>query len=102
MYKTFESSFEAERESEKDKTKIREIKTCSNNSEIKAFTIDLKIHEVLSYIPHKIAKGNSRINICIIIYLNEYENIKFIKPNVVNVLIIPSNEVTSKEASFDI
>ena len=71
-----------------------EINDWTNNSDNTDFNQDLNIQDVLEF--NIVININGVINIktLIIIYLKEYENNKFNKPNDVKLFIIPSKEKT--------
>ena len=77
---------------EKDKSKIKDTKICTNKRERKVFIHTLKNHSEVLVIKLKKAKGLIRTKIWIIMYLREYVNKRFINPKVVKDFIIPSKE----------
>ena len=69
---------------------MRETKICKNREERNNLIQDLKIQLNLSIDKDKIAKGHININTFIIIYLREYESIRFINPKEISAFINPS------------
>ena len=70
---------------------------CINNKENKFFNQVLKNQDVESSVKLRKAKGERYTKTLTIIYLKEYENIKFTKETVNVPLINPSNEKISME-----
>lgn len=79
-------------EIEKVTSNIIGTKICKNNNERKILSHDLKIHAEFFKHRDKNAKGESKIKTLIIIYRNEYDKAKLIKPKEIKPLIIPSKE----------
>ena len=92
MYKIFEILESKLSSIEKDRRSIREINTWTNNSDRNDFIQTLKNHSELFVSKLKKANGLNNIKICIIIYLREYVNTRFINPKLIKDFIIPSNE----------
>ena len=98
-HKIFEVILELLKSNVKNINKIIEIKGWSISKEIKILNHALKNQEVEELIKVRIAKGVININTLTIIYLNEYESIKFIKLIEHKLFKIPSREKTLREES---
>lgn len=98
-HKIFEVISELLKSNVKNINKIIEIKGWSISKEIKILNHALKNQEVEELIKVRIAKGVININTLTIIYLNEYESIKFIKLIEHKLFKIPSREKTLREES---
>lgn len=77
---------------ENSKTRIKEIKTCTNNNENSVRIQDLKNQTVEELTNDNNAKGERSTSNFIKIYLIEYENSKLINPMEKKLFSIPSNE----------
>lgn len=91
-YKSLENNGDEDVSIENDSNKTSAVKICTKRREIKFLIQTLKNHSEELDIKHKIANGEMSTKICIIIYLNELLNIKFIKPKDVKDFTIPSKE----------
>ena len=78
IYNIFENK-PSEKLIEKTINSTKEINTCNNKSDIKLFSHVLKNQFVFLFISVNIANGHINMKTLIIIYLNEYDNIIFIR-----------------------